>query len=228
MMNGATATKAGDKSTSHLAAADRSRPETIAHFGIRCQPDKYKELVDWHCKFWGARIILSTDIHTMITWDDEHHRLVILNNPDHEQPSNKRTVTGIYHMAFSYPTLASLAQGYEEKKALGIKPHWPVNHGMSTSMYYFDPDGNEFEMQVDNFATAAEAHDFMASLEFVENQIGVDFDPEEFVRRVKSGESEEIIKKRPRIGVRYTRWDNSMYFKPEDRFKTGASSLTTK
>ena len=45
-------------------------------------------------------------------------------------------------------------------------------------MYYFDPDGNEFELQVDNFATAAEAHAFMATEEYISNPIGVDIVPE--------------------------------------------------
>jgi hypothetical protein len=97
-------------------------------------------------------------------------------------------------------------------------PHWPVNHGMSTSMYYFDPDRNEFEMQVDNFDTAAEAHAFMRTEEYKLNPIGVDFVPEELVRRVRSGEPEVEIKKRPVIGKRHDRWENSLYFKQEDKW----------
>ncbi|KAJ0143329.1 Bloom syndrome protein [Fusarium oxysporum f. sp. albedinis] len=84
---------------------------------------------------------------------------------------------------------------------------------MSTSMYYFDPDGNEFELQVDNFATAEEAHQFMATTEYAQNPIGVDIDIEEFTRRVTSGEDEASIKKRPIIGQRLSRWENSIYFK---------------
>lgn len=63
-------------------------------------------------------------------------------------------------------------------------------------MYYRDPDGNELELQVDNFETVAEAIEFMNGTEFEENPIGVDYDPEEFVRRVRSGEDEKRIKMR--------------------------------
>lgn len=63
-------------------------------------------------------------------------------------------------------------------------------------MYYRDPDGNEVELQVDNFDTADEAIEFMNSPKFEQNPIGVDYDPEVFVKRVRGGEDEKSIKKR--------------------------------
>lgn len=92
----------------------------------------------------------------------------------------------------------------------------PVNHGMSTSMYYFDLDKNEYELQVDNFDTTEEAHEWMRSQECQLNPIGVDFVPEEFVKCVRSGQPEAEIK-RPLIGKRQTRWENSIYFKESEK-----------
>lgn len=69
-------------------------------------------------------------------------------------------------------------------------------------MYYIDPDGNRIETQVDNFETADEANEFMASEAFAVNPIGTDFDPEELVRRLESGESHAEIKKRKEVGAR--------------------------
>jgi catechol-2,3-dioxygenase len=127
--------------------------------------------------------------------------------------SSKHTASEIYHIAFTLNSLADLVKSYEKKTAKGIEPHWSVNHGMSTSMYYFDPDGNEIKLQVDNFATAEEAHQFMTTPEYAQNPIGVDIDIEEFTWRVKSGEDEVGIKKRPVIGQRQPRWENSIYLK---------------
>jgi hypothetical protein len=42
----------------------------------------------------------------------------------------------------------------------------------------------------------------MTSPEFRENPIGVDFDAEEMIKRIESGESFESMKKRPNIGPR--------------------------
>ncbi|KAK1777631.1 hypothetical protein QBC45DRAFT_443424 [Copromyces sp. CBS 386.78] len=99
---------------------------------------------------------------------------------------NRATAATVYHIAFTLNSLADLATSYEQKKARGILPHWPVNHGMSTSMYYTDPDGNEFEMQVNNFDTSEEALGFMATPEYAENPIGVDIDIDAWLKRVRS------------------------------------------
>jgi hypothetical protein len=52
------------------------------------------------------------------------------------------------------------------------------------------------------FDTPQEASEFFASKEFEGNPIGVDFDPEELIERLRSGEDETSIKKRKNIGVR--------------------------
>jgi hypothetical protein len=70
------------------------------------------------------------------------------------------------------------------------------------SLYYQDPDGNKLETQVDCFETSEEATACMTSPEFRENPLGVDFDPEEMIKRIESGESFESIRKRPNIGPR--------------------------
>ena len=202
------------------------RPASIGHFGLRTTPEKLEEMIKWHLSFFGGTIALRTANAAFIRFDDEHHRLVIVASPRHEPIANRNTAVCIYHIAFTLRSLAALATSYEQKRANGILPHWPVNHGMSTSMYYFDPDGNEFELQVDNFATAQEAHAFMLSEEYAENPIGVDIVPEEFVKRVRSGEDEGSIKTRPVIGPRLARWQNSIYFKPEEQ--SNASSPGSK
>ena len=68
---------------------------------------------------------------------------------------------------------------------------------MTTSMYYADPDGNEVETQVDHFANSEDATAYMNTKAFMENPLGVDFDPEELIDRVERGEAEDSIFKRP-------------------------------
>lgn len=193
-------------------------PSKIGHWGMRTTPENFDKMVEWHCNFFGAEVVYKTPNAAFIRFDDEHHRMVIVADSNHKPLENKRAACGIYHIAFSLDTLADLATSYEQKKSFGILPHWPVNHGMSTSMYYFDPDKNEFEMQVDNFDTAEAAHAFMRTDEYKLNPIGVDFEPDEFVKRVRSGESDADIKKRPVIGKRYSRWENSIFFKDSDKW----------
>lgn len=162
-------------------------PSSMGHFGIRTTPENFEKMVQWHLDFFVGRIFLRNEKAVFIAYGDEHHRLVIVNDPSHRPIEDRKTAATIYHIAFTINSLADLATRYEQKKVRGILPHWPVNHGISTSMYYSDPDGNEFELQVDNFPTAQEALDFMASGEYARNPIGVDIDIDEWLRRVHSG-----------------------------------------
>lgn len=190
-------------------------PKQIAHFGIRTTPDKFESMVQWHLNFFGAEAVMKGEHFAFIRWDDEHHRMVILSDPTNQHAVDRRLQTGIYHIAFSLPTLKELADSYQQKAERGILPTWPVNHGMSTSMYYFDPDGNEFEMQVDNFDTAEEAHAFMRTEEYQMNPLGADILVPDWIARVRSGEDEKKIKARPVIGPRRARWQNSIYFEKD-------------
>ncbi|OTA99248.1 hypothetical protein M426DRAFT_16650 [Hypoxylon sp. CI-4A] len=177
-------------------------PNALCHVVLRTTPEGYEPLVDFYLKLLGAKITHKSHRLAFLSYDYEHHRLAVVADPNSHRRRPEGPQVGLHHVAFGFDKLRDLATSYEQKKALGIQPVWCVNHGMSTSMYYEDPDGNEIEFQVDNFDTVEEAVKFMASKDFEENPVGVDYDGEEFVRRVKSGESEKSIKARPNIGVR--------------------------
>ena len=93
-----------------------------------------------------------------------------------------------HHVAFTYAGLDDLTGNYLRLKAIGIGPHRCVNHGVTTSMYYYDPDHNQVELLVDNFATAAEGQAYMRSRSTTDkNPVGIVYDPEELVGRVRAG-----------------------------------------
>ena len=164
-------------------------------------------MVNFYLTFLGARVTHANQRITFMTYDHQDHRLAIVQIPGLKPEDPPKGNVGLAHTAFGFDKLSQLVTSYEQKKEHGILPIWCVNHGMSTSMYYEDPDGNEVETQVDNFDTPEEGVAFIESDSFAENPIGVDFDPEEFVRRMTSGEDERSIKKRPDIGQRFTRMD---------------------
>ena len=76
------------------------------------------------------------------------------------------------------PTMTSvkLLSTYRRLKAAGKLPHWPISHGVTTSMYYRDPDNNRIELQIDNFATSAELDGYFHSRTFAENPVGVTYE----------------------------------------------------
>jgi hypothetical protein len=54
-------------------------------------------------------------------------------------------------------------------------------------MYYRDPDGDRVELQIDNFETAEEGRAWMYSPASDRNPTGVEYDPDELVKRFRSG-----------------------------------------
>jgi catechol-2,3-dioxygenase len=173
-------------------------PKTLAHVVFRT--GNYRAMVDFYRDFLGAEITHENGSLAFLRYDEEHHRVAIIAVPG--TGPRERTAAGLEHVAFSYDSLSDLTLAYRQRKSLGIMPQWCTNHGPTTSMYYSDPDGNKIEMQVDNFDTAEEANDFMASKYFAENPIGTDFDPEDLVKKIEAGESHAAIKKRIEIGPR--------------------------
>jgi catechol-2,3-dioxygenase len=171
-------------------------PCKLAHVVLRTS--KFAEMVKFYKTFLGAEATHENEFLSFLTYDDEHHRIAIAHIPG--APKDPHS-SGLEHMAFTFNSLEELALAYVQRKAKGILPFWIVNHGPTTSMYYQDPDGNKIETQVDNFSTE-EANEFMKTKAFAENPIGVDFDPDEFVQRLKNGEDQEKIKKRGNIGPR--------------------------
>ncbi len=173
-------------------------PSRLAHVVLRTS--QYKELIAWYETVLGAEIVFSNEALTFLTYDDEHHRVAILHIPG--LAPQVEGVCGVHHVAFTYASLAALVSNYERLRAAGIEPVTSINHGPTTSLYYADPDGNQIELQVDNFATVEEASKFFYSPAFATNPIGVDFDPEDLVRRFHAGEDEATIKARPDSGPR--------------------------
>jgi catechol-2,3-dioxygenase len=165
-------------------------PAKLSHLVL--QTNRRREMIDWYCTVLGAEVLYEAERISFISYDDEHHRVAFLDpgpladrEPDGPRAGNE---AGLHHVAFTYAGLDELIDNYLHLKELGIRPHRCVNHGVTTSMYYYDPDHNQVELLVDNFATAAEGQAYMRSRRTTDkNPVGVVYDPEELVTRVRDG-----------------------------------------
>lgn len=163
-------------------------PARLAHVVIRAR--NYDAMVKWWTELAGARIATTTPIFSFLSFDEEHHRIALVNMAQVSlgpPPAADPSASPIDHISFTYPDLGALLSVYERRKAMGLKPHKCINHGTTTSLYYCDPDGNQVEVQVENFPTMAEADAFLTSDAFRANPIGVEFDPEVLVERYCAG-----------------------------------------
>ncbi|HEX7055215.1 MAG TPA: VOC family protein [Burkholderiales bacterium] len=166
----------------------RIRPLKFVHVVYRTR--RFDEMIRWYQVVFDAKVQYRNPALAFLTYDDEHHRFAFANL-DVLKPGGgegeRRGLIGVDHVAYTYGSLRELLENYAQLKAQGIEPYWCVHHGMTVSMYYADPDGNQMEFQVDCFASNDEANAFMAGPHFAANPIGVEYDPDEWLAGLRSG-----------------------------------------
>jgi len=174
------------------------RPRKFAHVVYRTR--RFAEMLEWYKTVFNAKVQFQSPAIAFLTYDDEHHRVAFLNldaiAPRQETaaaPGRRQGEIGVDHVAYTYGSLRELAENYARLKERGIKPYWCIHHGVTVSMYYGDPDGNQMEMQVDSYPSVDEANGFMYGPSFETNPIGVEYDPDELLRRLRSGEPESAF-----------------------------------
>lgn len=170
----------------HAAATQPIVPVKMAHLVYRCA--NRQAMVDWYRQVFQARLVFQDEVLAFISFDDEHHRLAFFNMP--ELPAKTDHMVGVHHVAYSYQTIAQVLATYERLKGEGILPSWTINHGPTTSLYYRDPEGNDIELQVDNFTDPADAAAVFESEIFRQNPIGVEFDADALVAQWRAGASD--------------------------------------
>jgi catechol-2,3-dioxygenase len=165
-------------------------PAKFAHVVFRTR--QKDAMVAWWTTVLQAKVQHENAILAFLTYDDEHHRVAMLQLPD--LPDRPEGSVGLEHVAYTYASLGDLLDTYERLRDHGIEPYWTINHGPTTSLYYRDPDGNQVELQIDNFPTAEALNAFFHSDTFARNPIGVNFDPERLVARYRAGDPvEELV-----------------------------------
>lgn len=166
------------------AARNRGKiaPNKMAHIGLKTR--RLAEMKTWYGAVLEAETAFANDDVAFMAYDDEHHRLALVQLPDlQDAPKN---ATGLEHVSFGYDDMGDLLATYTRLKDQGIEPFWTIDHGPSTSFYYKDPDGNRVELMIDNFRTREDLDAFFAAGNYEENFMGIIFDPADLIRRFES------------------------------------------
>jgi catechol-2,3-dioxygenase len=169
----------------------RIKPQKFVHVVYRTR--RFDEMVRWYQLVFDATVQYKNAALAFLTYDDEHHRIALANLSVFAPEGNGSRIpmgVGVDHVAYTFASLRDLAENYAQLKELGIRPYWCLHHGITVSMYYGDPDGNQMEFQVDSFATVEAANEYMRGKSYELNPLGVEFDPDELVAKLRAGASE--------------------------------------
>jgi catechol 2,3-dioxygenase len=159
-----------------------SDPTAVIHpkfHHVNLKTTRLSEMIDFYRTLVGAEVIFRDEVGAWLSNDDANHRIALLAFPNFVDDPEKETHAGMHHSAFEYASFDALNSSYLRLREAGITPALCLDHGMTFSYYYADPDGNNVELQVDNFGDWAKSKEWMrTSAEFKANPIGQFVAPE--------------------------------------------------
>lgn len=150
------------------------------------QTNQLAAMRTFYCTLLDAHVVYENVMLCFLTFDAEHHRIALVQPPIGELPGRTPLTVGLAHTAFTFASLSDLLAKHAALAAKGLRPRVCVQHGITTSLYYRDPDGNSVELQIDNFSTPEEATAYMLQ-EFERDPIGPSFDAELLVQALEAG-----------------------------------------
>lgn len=145
-------------------------------------------VADWYRTVLGCETVYEWSEPRraiFMSYDDEHHRLAVME-PEGGAAPPPPNAAGLAHVAYSYASFDDLLNTYERLEEAGILPKRCINHRMSTSFYYADPDGNGVELFTDNPGTPEELKAAFATPT-------VFFDAKDLIARWRAGATPEEL-----------------------------------
>ena len=82
-----------------------------------------------------------------LSFGKEHHELALFQLASGEAPGEKQP--GMHHMAWQLGSFEELQAAHRELGQLGIAVEATVEHNVTRSVYFHDPDGNRVELYCD-------------------------------------------------------------------------------
>jgi catechol 2,3-dioxygenase len=159
------------------------------------------EMIEWYGLVLGMQVQFRNEVAAWTSNDEANHRIAFLAVPGLVDDAEKIRHNGMHHCAFEYASFADLMSSYDRLRRAGVQPAFSLDHGLTFSIYYKDPEGNFVELQCDSFSDWKRSTEYMrTSRAFSDNPIGVFFDPARVYETFKSGVDFKALQKDVRAG----------------------------
>jgi catechol-2,3-dioxygenase len=90
-----------------------------------------------------------------LSFGREHHELALFQIATGDPPAERQP--GLHHMAWRLDSFEHLREAYRELKAMGVTVEAAIEHNVTRSVYFADPDGNRVELYCDMVQNGFEA-----------------------------------------------------------------------
>jgi catechol 2,3-dioxygenase len=172
----------------------------LHHFMLKAiRPD---EMIDWYARVVGMQVVHRSPVGALLTNDGTSHRLGLLSSKHFSDDGERTGHGGMHHVAFKYQTVDDLLGTCERiGRDHGYRPHAVLDHGMSLSFYFLDPDGNSVELAVNTLGDDATAREFMTSSpQFAADPLGTFCDGDALIEAWRAGADLDELHRRAYAG----------------------------
>lgn len=124
-------------------------PETrVGH--VHLKVSDLERAVDFYREALGLEVTQRVgDSAAFMSAGGYHHHLGLNTWESRGGPPPGRGTTGLFHVAFLYPSRTALAVAYRRLLSVGVPLDGAADHGVSEALYLRDPDGNGLELYRD-------------------------------------------------------------------------------
>ena len=129
------------------------RPKRIGHLVLNVKDVEASE--KFYTEILGFEVAVKRPFGTFLTCGKIHHELALFQASEDAQPVAEGRL-GLNHFAVQLEDFEALKEAYQYLKAHDVQIDRLVDHQMTQSVYFFDPDGNRIEFFCNSTETAEE------------------------------------------------------------------------
>ena len=107
---------------------------------------------EFYTRALGLKVAYDDREHgaVFLSFGAQHHDLALFQLATGEAPEAAQP--GLHHTAWQLGSFEELQAAYRELGTLGIPVESAIEHNVTRSVYFHDPDGNRVELYCDTFA----------------------------------------------------------------------------
>ena len=137
-----------------------AKPMRVGHLVLNVK--NLAESTRFYTDILGFEISRQTPTGTFLTCGKIHHDLALFQAPEDALPVSNGQL-GLNHFAVQVEDLDALKEVYFNLKDREVTLDHNTDHGMTSSVYFMDPDGNRVEFFCNNQADPAEGLAIMSA-----------------------------------------------------------------
>ena len=124
-----------------------AKPMRVGHLVLNVKD--VAESTKFYTEILGFDVSRQTETGTFLTCGKIHHDLALFQAPVDAMPVTNGQL-GLNHFAVQVADIDDLKEVYENLKDKDVTLDHNTDHGMTSSVYFLDPDGNRIEFFCNN------------------------------------------------------------------------------